>query len=114
MKKITIILVVLVVTLLGCSKKEADLPYALSAKQHNIIYVVPKQGNEDKLQWFQEFQNEHMGVNLIAFGLELTQEEYPSLEVTEAPYIYILDQDNIAFEGADFERAKSYLIENVK
>lgn len=115
MKKITIgfVFIALLVTLLGCSKQN-DLPYALPGEQYRIIYVVPKQGNDERLQWFQEFQYEHKGVKLIAFDLELTQKEYPSLEVTEAPYIYILGRDNIPFKGSDYEEAKSYLLENTK
>lgn len=115
MKKIIIgfVLIGLLVTLLGCSKKN-DLPYALPGEQYKILYVVPKQGNDERLHWFQEFQVEHKGVNLIAFDLELAQKEYPTLKVTEAPYIYILGRDNIAFKGSNYEEAKSYLLENTK
>lgn len=111
--KIAFVFISLLVALIGCAKKE-DLPYALSAEQYRIIYVVSEQENKEQLQWFQEFQNDHKGVNLIAFDLELTQNEYPSLEANEAPYIYILDRKNIVFKGSGFEEAKIYLIDNTK
>ncbi|WP_096156401.1 MULTISPECIES: hypothetical protein [Bacillus] len=109
--KIVCVLIFLLVILLGCSKKD-DLPYALSAEQYRIIYVVPEQGNVDQLQWFQEFEDKHKGVILIAFSLELTQKEFPSLDATEVPYIYVLSQNAIVIEGSDMEEVKKFLIEN--
>lgn len=115
MKKILMgfIFIAFLVILFGCSNK-VDLPYALSAEQYRIIYVVPEEENVENLQWFQEFESKHKGVNLIAFDLELTKKEYPSLEVNQAPYIFILGQDDIVFEDSDFEEVKRYLIENTK
>lgn len=117
MKKVLIvfILILALVSLLGCSKK-ADLPYALSAEKFKVVYVVPgivaEGEHKEQLNWFQDFQDEHKGVNLIAMDLELINKEYPSLKANQSPYIFVLDQDDIVFEGSNFEEAKRYLIEN--
>ncbi|MFC4323308.1 hypothetical protein [Litchfieldia salsa] len=108
---IGLVFITTLATLISCSKKD-DIPYALSGEQYKVIYIVPEEGNEEQLKWLQEFEDEHEGVNLIAFDLELTQKEYPSLEATKSPYIYILGKRNIVFESSNLEDAKRFLIDN--
>jgi hypothetical protein len=54
---IALLFITILATLIGCSKKD-DLPYAFSGQQYKVIYIVPKEGNEEQLKWLQEFQDE--------------------------------------------------------
>ncbi|WP_096155689.1 cache domain-containing protein [Bacillus sp. FJAT-45066] len=117
MKKVLIgfMFIIALVFLFGCSMKN-DLPYALSAEQFKVVYVVPgivaEGEHKEQLKWLQDLQDEHKGVVLIAMDLELINKEFPSLNANQSPYFYVLNQDDIVFEGSNFEGAQKYLIEN--